>query len=212
MIGAWLLGVLLTSFVVGQSRLNVERFFSNPPPQLPKQLDGSEPESLRQVLAFQAAQHNRHVRETWEMIQLGTLGALLATSIFTAHRSRILLSSSLLMFVMVLVAYFYLTPMMNVLSRSYDFLPPESGLHERETYNSYWVWYRVLDIFKVILALIITGRLLLDRYEWQDKLTFDNSPKTAARHRPHSVGSAANSTATRVTNGVQSTASSVETE
>ena len=47
---------------------------------------------MRQILRFQASQHNRHIIETWEVIQLGLGGALLATSVLTAHRSRVIIS------------------------------------------------------------------------------------------------------------------------
>jgi hypothetical protein len=86
---------------------------------------------------------------------------------------------------MVLFMYFYLTPAMNALARSYDFLPPTAALQERENYNQYAVWRRVLEILKALLGIVITGRLLLDRYDWQDKL-FPGSlgqPKGVRRRR-----------------------------
>ena len=80
---------------------------------------------MRQILRFQASQHNRHVFETWEVIQMGILGALLATSFLTDHRSRIVLICTGIMLLLVVIAYTQLTPYMNALSRSYDFYRPE---------------------------------------------------------------------------------------
>ena len=170
LIGAWLLGAVLTTFIASQAYANVERFFSNPPPQVSKEVEDLGPDVMRQILSFQASQHNRHVFETWEVIQLGTLGALLATSFLTSHRSRIVIICTGVMFLLVLIAYLQLTPIMNSLARSYDFLPAGAATRERENYAYYSVWYRVLDILKFILALVIAGRLLFDRYDWQEKL------------------------------------------
>ena len=175
LIGAWLLGSLLMAFVSTQSAANIERFFSNPPPQVTKELDDIGPDMMRQILRYEAAQHIRHISETWEVIQLGLGAALLATSFLTSHRSRIVVVCSLLMLTMAAVMYLYLTPVMNALARSFDFLPATAAVPERESFNHYFVWYRVLEILKTLLALVITGRLLFDRYEWQEKLFPGNS-------------------------------------
>jgi hypothetical protein len=147
--------------------MNVDRFFTNPPPQSAKQLSDIGPDAIRQILRFQASQQNRHILETWQVIQLGLGGALLATAFLTAHRSRILLVSTAIMVLLVLIMYFYLTPAMNGLGRSFDFQPAGAAVAERESFNAYLIWYRVLEIFKTLLGLVAAGRLLFDRHEWQ---------------------------------------------
>lgn len=192
LIGAWLLGALITAFIAAQSYTNVERFFSNPPPQVSKEIDDVGPDVMRQILRFQASQHNRHVAETWLVIQLGILSALLATSFLTSHRSRIVIIATFLMLAMVLISYFFLTPVMNALSRSYDFQPLGAATMERENYAYYSVWVRVLEIFKAILAFLVAGRLLFDRYEWKDKITpptSDKGQRRRRRSRPSGSGS-----------------------
>ena len=195
LIGAWLLGTLLMAFIPSQGLLSVDRFFSNPPSQISKELDDVGPEVMRQILRFQATQHNRHILETWEIVQLGLGGALLATSLLTAHRSRIVSFCSIVMFLMVLVMYFYLTPILNALGRSVDFLPAGAAAQERDSFDFYSVWYRVLDILKALLGIVVTARLLFDRYDWQDKLmpgVADPSGKgVRKRRRPPSQTSGA---------------------
>lgn len=170
LIGSWLLGSLLIAFISSQVFVNVDRFLNSPPAQIAKELDDIGPDMMRQILRYQASQHSRHIIETWEVMQLGLGGALLATSVLTAHRSRFVIASSALMMAIVLFMYFHLTPIMNALARSFDFLPLTAALQERENYNRYSVWYHVLEILKVTLGIVITGRLLFDRYDWQDKL------------------------------------------
>jgi hypothetical protein len=169
-IGAWLIGTILVAFLSSQSLVNVDRFFANPPLQVAKELNDIGRESMRQILHFQAVQYSRHITETWEIIQLGLGAALLATSFLTSHRSKIVLICTGIMTIMVAIMYFYLTPVMNALGRSFDFMPVGAAVPERENFNYYFVWYRVLEILKSILGLTIAGRLLFDRYEWQDRL------------------------------------------
>lgn len=189
LIGAWLLGSLLMAFVSSQSDVNIERFFSNPPAQVSKELDDVGPEVMRQILRFQASQHIRAISETWEVLQLGIGFALIATSLLTAHRSRIILAATAIMIAMTALQYFFLTPTLNALSRSYDFLPPTAALTERQNFNYHSVWYRVLEILKVIFALIITGRLLFDRYDWTYNVFSKPSSGKRVRRRRRSPSS-----------------------
>jgi hypothetical protein len=200
LIGAWLIGTLLMAFNSSQVFTNIDRFFSNPPTQIAKELDDIGPDVMRQILRFQATQFTRHITETWEVIQLGLGGALLATSFLTAHRSRIVLIAAALMTLMVAMMYFHVTPLMNALARSYDFLPAAAAVQERESYNYYAVWYRVLDILKSALGIVITGRLLFDRYDWQDKLIpGSGGAKGVRRRRSHSPASTSSESVPRQT-------------
>jgi hypothetical protein len=183
LIGAWLLGSLLVAFISSQAFLNVDRFFGSPPAQISKEIDDIGPDVMRQILRYQASQHTRHLSETWEVMQLGLGSALLATSFLTAHRSRIVIFSTALMLLIVLVMYFRLTPIMNALARSYDFLPLTASSQERDAFSYYAVWYRVLDILKAALGVIVTGRLLFDRYDWQEKLLPGSGPAKGVRRR-----------------------------
>ena len=170
LIGAWLLGTLLVMFVTSQSYKNIDRFFASLPPQVAKEVDDVGPEAMRQILRFHASEHNRHVKETWEMMQLGIVAALLATAVLTSHRSRVLVTCAGLMIMMVLTTYLYFTPVLNELSRSFDFLPLTAAVKEREEFSNYAVWYRVFEVLKTTLALVVTARLLFDRHELQEKL------------------------------------------
>jgi hypothetical protein len=170
LVGAWLLGSLLIAFFAFTSGSGIDRFLRNPPPQISKELEDIGPDAMRQILKHEAAEHIRHTAETWEVIQLGLGAALLVTSFLTSHRSRVMLFCSLAMLAITALMYLYLTPTMNSLARSLDFQPLTASLPERENLTRYSVWYRVLEIFKVLFGLVAAARLLFDRYEWQTKL------------------------------------------
>jgi hypothetical protein len=190
LIGAWLLGTLLVMFTTSQSYRNVDRFLTSPPPQASTAVDNVGSELMRQILRFQASEHNRHVKETWEMMQLGLGAALLATSFLTSHRSRVVFICAALMIAMVLTMYLYFTPVMNALARSFDLLPLTAAVREREDFSHYAVWYRVFEVLKTMLALVVAARLLFDRYELQDKLIpAGGGQNNRLRRRRHSASS-----------------------
>ncbi len=181
-IGMWLMGAILMWFSVSQSTMNVERLFSNPPQQVQKEINDMGSDVARQVFRYQASLFTRRVQETWEIIQLGILGALLATSILTAHRSRVVVGATSLMILFVVLQAFYLTPTMNGLARSYDFLPPTAALREREAFSSFQTWHTVLSVLKGILALGIVSRLLFDFYDLGSVvLPWSKAPKRRRR-------------------------------
>ncbi|MBC7924146.1 MAG: hypothetical protein H7039_00665 [Bryobacteraceae bacterium] len=165
-IGMWLMGAVLIWFSTSQSLANVERIFNNPPPQVQKELNDMGSEIARQILRYQAAQYSRRVQETWEVIQLGILGALLATSVLTAHRSWIVVGATTAMILCVSAQLFQITPVMNGLSRAYDFLPAAVAQRERDSFMNYQTWHRVLEVLKLALALLVTGRLMFDFYDF----------------------------------------------
>lgn len=187
LMGAWLFGTVLAWFATSQSLANVDRILSTPPPQLEKEFNDMGPDLTRQLLLFEANTLNRRISEMWEVLQVGLAGALLAVSILTSSRSKTMILGALLMMAIASVMAFYLTPSMSALAASYDFLPPGAAPREREAFQRLDVWHRVLVILNMTLALIVTGRLLFDFYEFGGKLVPDwNKPKRRRRRRAKS--------------------------
>ena len=183
LVGAWLLGSLLMAFVAATSLAGIDRFLNSPPPQISKELEEVGSDVMRQILKHGAAERIRHATEAWEVIQLGIGAALLASSFLTAHRSRVVLACSLVMFVITAFMYFSLTPTMNALARSLDFQPVTASLPDSENLTRYLVWYRVLEIFKILFGLVAASRLLFDRYEWQARLFSGRSSEAEVLRR-----------------------------
>jgi hypothetical protein len=140
----------------------------NAPPQaVSKEFEELGTDVTRRILRYEALQLNRHLAETWEVMQFGLGAALLATSLLTTHRSRFVIIGTALMTLIVIYMYFSLTPRMSQLERAFDFLPAGAAARERENFQAYAVWYKVLEIMKALVGTIITGRLLFDRYDWR---------------------------------------------
>jgi hypothetical protein len=213
LIGGWLLGTFLMAFVTSQSLANVDRILGSPPQQVAKEFGDIGPDVTRQILRFEAQQLNRRLTETWQVIQFGIGGALLATSLMTTHRSRFVIGGTVIMMLIVAYLYFSLTPTMYQLARSFDFLPVGAAANERSNYETFAVWHRVLEILKSIIASIIAARLLFDRYDWKAKLTGSSASPVShgkirrrRRSRGHVGGSRSESgsTGTGVTEQVDS--------
>jgi hypothetical protein len=179
LIGGWLLGLFLMAFVTSQTLVNVDRILNNPPQAMSKEFEDVGSETMRQILRFEALHLNRHLVETWEVMQLGIGGALLATSFLTTHRSRVVILGTILMLLIVAYMYFSLTPAMKQLARSFDFVPAGAAEAQRHNYEAFAVWSRVLEIMKAGTGLVIMGRLLFDRYDW--KATLTGAPAPAVR-------------------------------
>ena len=169
LIGAWLVGTLMVWFVTTQTMANVDRLLSTPPLQIQKELADMGTDAANNLLRHQARETNRRVVEVWEILQIGIAGALFITSLLTGHRSKTSLGAAVLLAAMAAFSAYYLTPAMNALGRSVDFLPAGAASREREAFSQLQVWHTVLDVLKLLVALIVSVRLLFDFYEFRDK-------------------------------------------
>lgn len=175
-------------YVTSQNVQNVERILNNPPGPVAKDIEDLGNDITRLLLRFQAAEVNRFLGEVWGVLQLGLGAAFLISSVLTSHRSKFLTIVSSAMILMVVLQMFWISPIMTQLGRSFDFLPLTAALKDRENYQSYHVWYVVLEFLKLLLGLGLAIRLLFDRYAWQQKLA-GTPQRVSRRRRRHSIGS-----------------------
>lgn len=179
LIGMWLMGSILVWYTLSQGQLTIERLFADPPQQLRRELAETGLAPARQLLQYQTGEMNRRIQQTWEIIQLGLLGALLAISVLNAHRSSIIIGSALLMTALVFLQTLAITPGMNSAGKALDFLPLDLAALERQSFAVYARWYTVLDTVKTVLALILVTRLTFDFYDF-------SSAKNSSRRRHRS--------------------------
>jgi hypothetical protein len=206
--GMWLMGAIFMWFAQYQAGMNVDRLFSNPPQVIQKELNDMGSDVARQVFRYDTNLLMRRVRENWEVIQLGLLGALVVTSILTAHRSRVVIACSVLMMIFVLVQAFYLTPLMTGLERSFDFVAATAAARERDAYAGFQRWHSTLSVANVVMAMLISSRLLFDFYDF-GSVVLPWSRPTKKRRRIRRSGSAASRPAAA---GVDAPAAEPQTE
>ncbi len=170
LIGAWLLGSLLTSFVISPAmQRQTEAIVTSPPSALAKDIEDLGADVVRLMLRYQASEAVRFVDQIWGIVQLGIAASLLATVVFTAHRSRFLVIAALLMAVLASLQVLYLVPTLQATGRHLDFLPLSANSLERDTNHNFRVWFDVLELVKLLAGFAIAGRLVIDFYMWQDR-------------------------------------------
>jgi hypothetical protein len=188
-----MLAILIFGFVTSQNMSNVDRILNSPPGPVAKDIDDLGVDITRLLLRYQATELNRFLAETWGVAQIGLGAAILSAMLFTAHRSKFLIYATCVMILIAIFQVAYIRPSMNALGRSFDFLPVTAALKDRESYQSYAVMYTVAEVIKLIIGLLLSGRLLFDRYGWKQKL-LPPPPKRLERKRKRGVGGIASGT------------------
>ena len=181
-LGAWMLGSLLMVFVIYQNGVNVDKVMNNPPGPVAKDIEDLGSDITRMLLRFQATEMNRFLYETWGVGQIGIGLALLSAVTFTSHRSKFLMFGSAAMILLVVIQVFYTTSSMAALGRTFDFMPANAALKERDLYQGYSTMNTLAEILKLLLGAGLAVRLLIDRYGWKKKL-LPNPPKRLERRR-----------------------------
>jgi hypothetical protein len=188
-----MLAILFFGFFTTQNMSNVDRILNSPPGPVAKDIEDLGTDITRMLMRYQATELNRFLAETWGVAQIGLGAAILSAVLFTAHRSKFLIFATCVMIMIAMFQVAYVRPSMNALGRSFDFLPVTAALKERESYQSYSVMYTVSEVIKLILGLLLSGRLLFDRYGWKQKL-LPPPPKRLQRKRKSGIGGAASGT------------------
>jgi hypothetical protein len=193
LLGGWILGILIFTFVSNQSFLNVDRVLTNPPGPAAKDIEDLGQDIARLLMRYQASELNRFFLEVWGVAQIGIGLAVLSAAVFTAHRSKFIMSATAGMILIALFQVTYIAPSMAAIGRSFDFLPPAAAPREREIFASYHVMYSTAEMLKLILGFLLSARLLFDRYGWKQKF-LPVAPKRLERKRKTGVGGRASGT------------------
>lgn len=193
LMGAWILAILIFGFISMQNMSNVDRILRSPPAPVAKDIEDLGTDITRLLLRYQATELNRFLAETWGVGQIGLGAAVLSAVLFTAHRSKFLVSATCVMILIAIFQVAYIRPSMNAMGRAFDFLPAGAAGRERNSYQSYATMYTVAEVIKLLIGLLLSGRLLFDRYGWKQKL-LPAAPKRLQRRRKSGVGGSASGT------------------
>lgn len=185
-----MLAILIFGFISMQNMSNVDRILSSPPGPVAKDIEDLGTDITRLLMRYQATELNRFLAETWGVGQIGLGAAVLSAMLFTAHRSKFLICATCVMILIALFQVAYIRPSMNALGRAFDFLPAGAATRERDSFQSYATMYTVAEVIKLLIGLLLSGRLIFDRYGWKQKL-LPATPKRLQRRRKSGVGGSA---------------------
>jgi hypothetical protein len=160
LLGAWLGGCLLMDMVATQNFRAVDRLLAAP------SLDAAERiralgghEGARIFLRYEAAEENRWYFENWERIQIGLGLALFFVLLFGSFPDNLTLALVLVMFAIVMVMRFFITPEITRLGRMIDFVPPGTPSGERTRFWMFHGAYSGSELVKLGLGVWLAARL-----------------------------------------------------
>jgi hypothetical protein len=117
-------------------------------------------DQARAFLRYQVSEQNRWYFETWERIQLALAIALLA-AILRQGRGGLIVA--VMMFALLLLERFYLTPEIVRLGRLIDFVPQAASSPERDLFWRFHGAYSSVELLKLALGFFLSGRLIFGR-------------------------------------------------
>lgn len=160
LLGAWMAGGLFMAGIAIGGFTSVERLLEDPAQPAREYINVLGNESARTLLRYLASEQNRHYFGTWELVQLGFGGTLLATVVISDRKNRLLLAGTVILIILVAAEHWLITPYINMWGRAIDFLPPEAPSQERFKFWRFHNAYSALEVGKLIIALGLSAKLL----------------------------------------------------
>ncbi len=139
---------------------SVDRLLAAPAGAAAAQVEKMGHAAARAFLRYQVSEQNRWYFETWEKIQLG-LGVTLLAALVRQGKTLLILAA--ILFALVVIERFYMTPEIVRLGRTIDFLPAAASSPERTLFWRFHGAYSGVELLKLALGFFLSGRLILGR-------------------------------------------------
>jgi len=163
LLGIWLGAAILMAWVATENFRSVDRLLAKPSPAALLSIKTLGPAGARMLFRYQVSEYNRRLFEEWGTVQLIGGAGFFLFLLFGTREGKFPLILVLVMWAVVLLQLFLLTPAMISLGRLVDFLPPDLPSGER---NRFWVLhsgYAITEAFKWAVALLLGARLMRRR-------------------------------------------------
>jgi hypothetical protein len=172
-LGAWLGGSFLLIYLAANGFESAAAMLNAPPAQLTQTLQAIPPSSQRALLRYVAVEQNRLYFDVWESAQL-VLGFALILVLFFGLESRLMSALTLGMMLVVSFQHLLISPELNWLGRSIEFIPWTVQSDPRDQFWRLHTLYIVLDVLQIALGgvvsilLITAQRRRRSRYQEDD--------------------------------------------
>ena len=163
LLGLWFAGLVLVSYVATHNFQRVDQILARPGAEYASKLAPLTHAEARMVLRHQAAELNRDYFGSFEQVEL-VVGLLLCAALFSLQNLRTpwrLLGLAIL--ALTLFSHFALTPDITNIGRKLDFLDPAAQTPERTRFWQLHGVYSGVELSKMALILVLTGKLLIQR-------------------------------------------------
>jgi hypothetical protein len=160
LLGAWLIGGLLTALVAVHNQASPDQLLKSTSRRVQEELHAIGPNRAASLFRFQVSELNRHLFDQWELAQIALALVLGVILLFSTNGNRLVMALWGLMFAIVLIQHFTITPMMIELSRGFDFAGADEFIEERRAFRRSHASYGWLEMVKGLAGLGLTVRLL----------------------------------------------------
>jgi hypothetical protein len=160
LLGMWLAGIVLMTWVDWERARTVETVLSGANPAATMRLKALAPEDARMLLTYQANEQARWYQLVWEDAQVFGGAIFFGFLLFGTREGKMALGLALGMLLIVLAERLLLSQPMIGLGRMIDFVRPD--LHSGER-NAYWVvhnTYRMAELVKLGAGCMLSAVLL----------------------------------------------------
>ncbi len=177
-IGAWLMGSVLMWVTLRQSKGNVERTLNSVETLATGSVQARQ--DSRRVFERGALLLNHRLARMWEIVQLALGGTLVASSLLTVHRSRLVAPSAIAMTAIVVVQTFLVAPAIRDLE-----LQSIGGAASDTDFQYLGLFYgthQILQAIKILLGVAIGVRVIVNWHTWRHA-TASGEPSQAGEKR-----------------------------
>ena len=127
LLGMWLAGGLLVTWLVSENARTVDRLLAEPDPAATLRIKLLGPTEAGMLLRYEAAELTRHELSRWQFAQIGFGAFFFSFLLFGTSEGKFSLTLSLVLVLCVAVQRFVIWPELVGLSRLTDFLPANAG-------------------------------------------------------------------------------------
>lgn len=160
MLGAWLGGSLIVTSFTSQNMRVVDEIIRTPAREAVDVMVKVQESEMRIMLAYHASEGNRWLVRNWEIAQLVLGVVLLVALLFSVGGNKYPIVLSVLMLSTVVFLHWFLTPQMETLSRSVEFINPDQVSVARDRLRSLQTGYSTAEWLKLALGLATAWGLL----------------------------------------------------
>lgn len=152
--GAWLGGSFLLMYLAANGFEHATAMLNAPPSQLTQTLQAIPPTSQRAFLRYVAVEQNRFFFDVWESTEF-VIGFGLILILFFGLESRLMSALTLGMVLVVAFQHLMITPELNWLGRSIEFIPWTAESQPRDQFWKLHTLYIALDVLKIALGGVV---------------------------------------------------------
>lgn len=162
LLGVWLGASLWMAVSATQSFRTVNAILNSPPKPVTGVIEAIGPDTVRQVLRYQAGETNRRLFDMWGLSQFVIALGVFLLVLFATSAGRVAVFTTLALLIWVSIMHWLVAPRIAITSQMLEFVPPDQMAAERATMATLHRFYSIMELMKLGLIAVIAGLFLLE--------------------------------------------------